>query len=84
MDKWTMAFQKTPVILTGQVPFSDDNPWGATAESVVKQYLDAKPLGGYMVASMYAICLQDYTGVTQIRTKPKGDQIRPGLGAKPA
>ena len=45
-----------------------------TTESAVKHYLDSKPLGGYMVASLYAVCPVDYTGIRQPQAKPKGDQ----------
>ncbi|MEO7723755.1 MAG: hypothetical protein ABIU29_03570 [Chthoniobacterales bacterium] len=74
IDKWTTAFVQTPILLTGQLPFSDANPWAATTESAIKHYLDGKPLGGYMVASLYALCPADYTGVRQLQVKPKGDQ----------
>ncbi|MDQ3117296.1 MAG: beta-galactosidase [Verrucomicrobiota bacterium] len=74
MDKWATAFAHTPVLLTGQIPFSDANPWGVMTEGTVKQYLEQWPLGGYMVASLYALCPGDYTGIRQVHTKPKGDQ----------
>jgi plastocyanin len=82
MDEWVQAFPHTPVILTGAKPLADPyNPWTTYTESNVKNHLQANPLGGFMTASLFAICQADYCGgagnqscLPIVQTTPKGDQ----------
>jgi hypothetical protein len=81
MDRWVLAFPNTPIILTGARPFNDICVWNQATAAEVKNHLQGNPLGGYMTASLYAICHADYCGgagnqscLPVVQTTPKGDQ----------
>lgn len=81
MDRWVLAFPNTPIILTGARPFNDICVWNQATAAEVKNHLQGNPLGGYMTASLFAICHADYCGgagnqscLPIVQTTPKGDQ----------
>lgn len=74
LDKWVHAFPHTPVVLTEQSPFSANNPWNTPASEDLKKYIQTYPLGGYMTASLQAVCNYDASKIHQTLT-PKGDQM---------
>lgn len=77
LQYWHDRFPHTTVVITNQSPFADAQPytsWATKQAAMIKNWVQQYQLGGYMTASLYAICQADYTNSIPDVPTPKGDQ----------